>query len=135
MQKLLSFELNPDVVCSELSEGGVLLDLASKQYFALNASGILAWKALEAGGSLAPLGERLAAIDPGRGGDDPFGLSRFGAALVAHGLASLSDTGSPGVAFAQPLPVSWQSPEVTPHGRPLAQVVPSPFDPTEPIPE
>ena len=135
MPEPTSLDLNPDVVCSELSEGGVLLDLGTKQYFALNASGIFAWKALESTGSLRALGERLGAVDSGRDGDDPFGLHRFGAALVALGLATARGPAAHDGVFRDPIPTPWTMPEVTPHGRPLAQVVLSPFDPTEPIPE
>ncbi len=121
--------LNPDVVCSVLDNGGVLLDLETKQYFALNATGLLVWQHLEDGGSLA-----LASDDRARAAD----LEAFARSLVAHGLAMASTPAGDG----QPLDGAllrisepWAAPVVTPHGRPLSQVILSPFDPTVPIPE
>ena len=121
--------LNPDVVCSTLPEGGVLLDLDTKQYFALNQTGLAVWQFLEDGGSLAQLRSTLdasASVD----------ADAFVHALVDHGLA-LGANAEPAslaaVAFAYAGP--WTAPVVTPHGRPLAQVILSPFDPTVPIPE
>jgi hypothetical protein len=121
---------NPDVVCSVLQDGGVLFDLSTKQYYALNPSGLLAWQYLEDGGDLAA----LAAWLESRGTAQP-GLDRFANALLKHGLAEqgapAADAGTPEPAIAGP----WTTPTVTPHGTPLSQVILSPFDPTVPIPE
>lgn len=121
--------LNPDVVCSTLPEGGVLLHLDTKQYFALNQTGLAVWQFLEDGGSLAQLRSDLDAAASAE-------LDGFAAALVEQGLALSATTppaSDPVATFAPASP--WTAPLVTPHGRPLAQVILSPFDPTVPIPE
>lgn len=135
-----SFEvsLNPDVVCSVLDAGGVLLDLETKQYFALNTPGLLIWQFLEDGGTLAAVraggGAGSRQIQDGHAHD----LDAFARSLVAHGLAveaPANGNGSAADAVAPSLPDPWVPPTVTLHGRPLAQVILSPFDPTVPIPE
>jgi hypothetical protein len=55
---------SPDVLLTELADGtGVLLDLRSKFYFALNRTGLVVWKLLAAGKGASPeaLAEALAA--------------------------------------------------------------------------
>lgn len=122
--------LNPDVVSSTLEGGGVLLDLTTKQYFALNGSGLAIWQHLEDGGTL---GDIYNAAGPDRAD----AVASFTDALLALQLAqpasSSSDTAATTIGFA--LPGTWDAPSVTAHGRPLSQVILSPFDPTVPIPE
>ena len=121
--------LNPDVVCSTLPEGGVLLDLDTKQYFALNQTGLAVWQWLEDGGSLAQL---RSSLDEAASAE----IDAFASALIEHGLAlsvATPQAPEPTANFAPSSP--WSAPSVTPHGRPLAQVILSPFDPTVPIPE
>lgn len=135
-----SSALNPDVVCSPLADGAVLFDLSSKQYYALNATGMLVWQWLEDG---APIDVCVATLeqrypDVGR---DAFGVREFGSKLEDLGLAErgFAPPGSapaPDAGGASPaLPPSWARPDVTPHGRPLSKVILSPFDPTVPVPE
>ena len=122
--------LNPDVVSSTLEGGGVLLDLATKQYFALNLSGLAIWQHLEDGGTLG-------AVYAAAGADRADAIDAFTQTLLTHGLA-LPEPAAPAMGASAPgfeLPASWETPSVTPHGRPLSQVILSPFDPTVPIPE
>jgi hypothetical protein len=131
MTSSIDIVLNPDVVCSTLDNGGVLLDLETKQYFALNATGLLVWQYLEDGGSLASWAP---SADRSSRGD----LDAFARSLVAHGLATQAAADGDGAATMSArlsLPEQWTAPTVTPHGRPLSQVILSPFDPTVPIPE
>ena len=124
---------NPDVVCSSLQDGGVLLDLTTKQYYALNQTGLLVWQHLEDGGSLLHLHSALAAAEPRA---DALGLEAFAALLLQHGLAEPAATAGGDAALPLPaLPAAWAAPTVVPHGKPLSQVILSPFDPTVPIPE
>lgn len=128
-------ELNPDVVCSPLADGGVLFDLTTKQYYALNETGLLLWQALEDGVAPGPLLAQIAGRYPDHHADG-LGLREFVASLVELGLAS-SDGASngPDSAALKPLPTTWVLPTVAPHGRPLSKVILSPLDPTIPIPE
>jgi hypothetical protein len=53
---------NPDVILTELGDGtGVLLHLGTKFYYALNPTGVAAWKALEGGATTARLAQCIAA--------------------------------------------------------------------------
>jgi len=121
--------LNPDVVSSALEGGGVLLDLVTKQYFALNGSGLAIWQHLEDGGTLSTV---YGAVGAERGED----VGAFTKALLDHGLA-LPSLAPPAAATTPAFEcvAPWDAPSVTPHGRPLSQVILSPFDPTVPIPE
>jgi hypothetical protein len=57
---------SPDAVLTELQDGtGVLLHLQTRFYFTLNATGVQAWKLLEAGArDGAELAQRLASAFP-----------------------------------------------------------------------
>jgi hypothetical protein len=140
MTSSLEISLNPDVVCSVLDSGGVLLDLETKQYFALNSTGLLLWQFLEDGGSLAALGGGAAAGPRRLSAPHAVDLDAFARSLIAHGLA-IAEAPNGGRAEGSPrgvpppLPDPWVPPTVVPHGRPLSQVILSPFDPTVPIPE
>lgn len=135
MLKISAVATSPDVVCSPLQEGGVLFDLATKQYFALNSTGLLVWQYLEDGGTLDGL-ERALHSANGSGTNGDFGLARFVEALSEHGLTvEGAEANGEAAAPSLALPPSWEPPNVTPHGRPLSQVILSPFDPTVPIPE
>lgn len=122
--------LNPDVVSSTLEGGGVLLDLTTKQYFALNVSGLAIWQHLEDGGTLAEVYRAV-------GTDHAGAIDSFMQALLELQLAQRGPaaTGAPATTSAFARPGTWDTPSVTPHGRPLSQVILSPFDPTVPIPE
>lgn len=124
---------NPDVLFSDLGEGGILFDLNSKRYFSLNASASAAWSYLEAGGSLAELERSLRNAQPVPDTGDAYGLGEFAAFLVREKLA---EPGSATVAVPVPsLADAWERPRIEPHGNPLSDVILSPFDPTVPIPE
>jgi hypothetical protein len=128
-----------DVVSSDLLDGGVLFDLNTKQYYELNRSGLLAWQHLEGGADLSRLESRLSERLAGGGGEDPFGLRSFVAALAGFGLVEARAEAAPRATSSAPPhlePAAWESPpKVEPHGNPLSEVILSPFDPTVPIPE
>jgi hypothetical protein len=124
---------NPDVVCSALGEGGVLFDLDSKQYFALNSTGLLLWEALEDGRAVLSLAEQIAQTYADR--SCAASVRDFADRLVSLGLAVPSAEGAQCDGRIRVLPADWVPPEVTAHGRPLAKVILSPFDPTVPVPE
>ena len=119
---------NPDVLFSDLGEGGILFDLNTKRYFSLNPSAAWAWCYLENGGDLAQLEQQLETAFPGASGLRDLVDYLRREELVEAGAAS----GEPG---AEPLPAAWETPRIEPHGNPLADVILSPFDPTVPIPE
>ena len=48
-----------DVIVTELDGEAVLLNLETKMYFSLNATGVAIWKLLDEGLTLGQVGERL----------------------------------------------------------------------------
>ncbi len=129
---LAQLNLNPDVVCSPLEDGAVLFDLTTKQYFALNASGLVAWQYFEDGGSPDALSQALLTF--GVPAPDN-GIAAFADVLIEHGLAARGGASTTAAVALPTLPSSWTEPLLKPHGRPLADVILSPFDPTVPVPE
>jgi len=124
---------NPDVLFSDLGEGGILFDLNTKQYFSLSPSAAMTWNYLDAGGSLADLEAGLVTQTPAGDAIDPYGLRSFAALLSQHKLA---EAGRPAGAVPLPaVPAVWEHPRAEEHGNPLSEVILSPFDPTVPIPE
>lgn len=41
------YQKNPSVVCTELDDGGILLDLDTKYYYTLNQTGLWIWQLME----------------------------------------------------------------------------------------
>lgn len=52
---------NPAVVCTDLDDGAVLLDLESTSYYSLNRTGLRIWKFLEEARTLDGIAAHLAA--------------------------------------------------------------------------
>jgi hypothetical protein len=128
-----TLQTSPDVVFSELVDGGILFDLNAKQYYALNSSGVYLWKAFEAGASP----EQIVAGLGGRNGTSHAekDLTEFARLLLSHRLAERVPVRTSATVSLDAAPASWTAPTLTPHGNPLAQVIRAPFDPTVPIPE
>ncbi len=134
-----SIETNPDVVSSDLLDGGILFNLSTKQYYALNRTGLAVWKVLESGGDSDEVEAVLHGLYKPASSEDPFGMRRFIDALLAEDLIVRTAVRPAGGVntnpFTDQMPESWVLPEVSPHGDPLSRVILSPFDPTVPIPE
>lgn len=41
------YQKNPSVVCTELDDGGILLDLDTKYYYTLNQTGLRLWQIMD----------------------------------------------------------------------------------------
>jgi hypothetical protein len=64
-----AYQRNPSVVCTELDDGAVLLNLDSKYYYSLNETGLRIWQIIEEFQSPLEIAKRLAdeyEIDPER---------------------------------------------------------------------
>jgi len=55
-----TYQKNPSVVCTELDDGAVLLNLDTKYYFNLNETGLRIWQTLEEARTPTEIAEKLA---------------------------------------------------------------------------
>ncbi|MEW6601378.1 MAG: PqqD family protein [Nitrospirota bacterium] len=51
---------NPSVICTELDEGAVLLNLDTRYYFSLNETGLRIWQIMDECHDPSEIGEKLA---------------------------------------------------------------------------
>lgn len=126
-----AFALRPDVVATVLDDGAVLLDLETKYFYALNASGWSLAQLFESGATAADA-ERFARAS-GAAPDD--GVRRFVTALVDYGLVEEIAEGAEADVTVVAAPARWSPPTVERQAEPLQQVIASAFDPSMPLAE
>ena len=59
MNEFYNYKKNPSVVCTELDDGAVLLNLDSKCYYTLNETGLRIWQIMEEIQSPVEISKRL----------------------------------------------------------------------------
>ncbi len=127
----------PCVVCTVLTEGGVLLNLDTKFYYSLNPSGLDLWLRMESGGLDAASTPRLEEASSSSGREVEIFLSE----LVSEGLAVLGDGDRAGQAAGrsatagEPLNAGLEPPRLIRHDVPLSHILSNPFDPCVPLAE
>ncbi len=57
--QFITYRKNPSVVCTEIYDGAVLLDLDTKYYYNLNETGLRIWHIMEESQNLAEVAEKL----------------------------------------------------------------------------
>ena len=123
--------LRPDVVSTVLNDGAVILDLRTKFFFSLNASGWAIAQMFESG---ATRSEVLAAsLNWGAASADHPGINAFIDQLIAERLvepANNSVTAGGEVTLAV-----WTPPMLSKHREPLQRIMVSAFDPGLPLAE
>jgi hypothetical protein len=125
---------NSEVVLTELEEGAVLLNLATRSYYSLNAAGLAVWRAIESGGD-APLSAAAEGLELDED-QSRASAARFVAELEREGLIE----GSGGEAQAAGTPrsdaeVAAAEPQLLKHDEPLHEITKNPFDPQLPLAE
>ena len=60
MDNLKTYQKNPSVVCTELDDGAILLNLDTKYYYNLNETGLRIWQILDEVGTPLQIAKRLA---------------------------------------------------------------------------
>lgn len=125
------FALRPDVVSTVIDDGAVLLDLESKYFYELNASGWFIASRLEAGASLS----KLLADCRGAGmpEHDEATVHAFVSALEREALVEVCETDDDSGSF--PTECVWTAPSIRKQREPLQQVMVSAFDPSVPLME
>jgi hypothetical protein len=139
------FVWNPEVVCTELEEGAVLLNMETRLYYSLNQSGLEIFRLLAASADESELVRHVA---------DRFDVDEQGALAAVTGfLAQLGgerlvladEGGTAGSPFAGATAAAeteteagrrpFTQPELIKHDEPLHEVSTSPFDPQLPLAE
>jgi hypothetical protein len=121
--------LRSTITAAVLDNGAVLLDLDSKYFYALNASG---W-------AIVQLFESGAAVDAAKAQASAWGAPADGRvdAFVAQlqGFGLLEHTGLPAIVAQIDPPGTWTAPTIERQAEPLQNVMVSAFDPSFPLGE
>jgi hypothetical protein len=130
---------NPEIECTELAEGAVLLNLETRLYYSLNQSGLELWNASEVVKGPEGLAMRLTEgfdIDEKTARDV---VSRFLPELERERLVveSADQPASPAPTTEGPSGPRrpFEEPQLVKHDEPLHDVANTPFDPQLPLAE
>jgi coenzyme PQQ synthesis protein D (PqqD) len=135
---------NPEVVCTVLEDGAVLLNMETRRYYSLNQSGLEVWQALGAGADESALAGALQArfdVDADRALE---AVSSFVGELERERLVTPEaedgqSSTEPGAVAAASAAGQGRRPFVRPelfaHEEPLHELSTSPFDPQLPLAE
>lgn len=123
--------LRPAVVATVLDDGAVLLDLDTKYFYALNASGWAIAQLFESGVTMQGAHEHARAW----GAVEEAGVRGFVERLHNYGLLEPIAAGAPADASNVEPPRPWADPTVEQQAQPLQQVIVSAFDPSIPLAE
>jgi hypothetical protein len=134
---------NPQVVCTELEDGAVLLNMESRLYFSLNETGLELWNALDGAAGTEQVADRLTRSFDVDGTAATSAVSRFvpeleRERLVVPATEAPEGTAPAGDAPARPTQAErrpFAEPELVKHDEPLHEVSTSPFDPQLPLAE
>jgi hypothetical protein len=122
--------LSPMLVATVIEDGAVLLDLESKYFYSLNASGWAIVQIFESSGAGV---ERIIAQCRQWGATDDREIHAFltqlAEARIVENAADAGDSEAP--QYSGP----WQTPRLTRHAQPLQNIVSSAFDPSIPLAE
>jgi hypothetical protein len=135
---MTSLSKGPDVVSTELEEGAVLLNLATRTYFSLNDGALAVWNLIEPGRTIEEIAAALSGSFAGVE-DHRYMVETFVDRLEAEKLVVRSE--SPGevsfdVAPPRGVPEGMlEPPELLKHDEPLHEVPLHPFDPQLPLAE
>jgi hypothetical protein len=122
--------LKPDVVVTVMDDGAVLLDIGTKYFYSVNATGWAIVQMLESG---ATSGEILAQCGRWNGAGDDGQIAGFIETLVSENL--LIEQSSAGSANAPEFAGKWCAPVIEKHKEPLQRIMVSAFDPSIPLAE
>lgn len=130
---------NPEVICTELEEGAVLLNMETRTYYSLNDSGREIWRLLEAVASAGELAHEFCHLfavseDEALSLISPF-LERLG---LEHLVVERDQAPARRACEGEPAPSAKRkllAPELIKHDEPLHEVPVNPFDPQLPLAE
>ena len=123
--------LRPDVVSTVLDQGAVLLDLETKYFYTVNASGWAVLKMLELGVSRRQIAAQC--LGWGMPEAQQADLERFLNRLQSERLIEAG--GGSGAPQSHALEGPWCPPEIEKQKEPLQRIMASAFDPSLPLAE
>jgi len=123
--------LRPDVVVTVLEDEAVLLDLETKYFYTVNATGWAIVQLFEQGTTRAGIFERCHGWGAGSNADES--IARFVDMVAAERLAVPSSAVE--LSAAVTAPRAWVPPIIEKHKEPLQRVMVSAFDPSMPLAE
>lgn len=121
--------LRGTISAAVLDDGAVLLDLESKYFYALNASGWAITQAFESGASV----DDVHRLTRAWGAPDDGSVAAFVTRLREYDL--LEPAGSLDASLEAPWDGSWTDPTIERQAQPLQSVMVSAFDPSIPLAE
>ena len=127
----MNLTLRPDVVVTALEHEAVLLDLKTKYFYSVNASGWAITQLFESGTTEAHALEKAAQWGAKNG--DLEAASKFIGRLLEEGL--IEPGGTPLPSSEEELTSPWSAPTIEKHKEPLQKIMVSAFDPTLPLAE
>ena len=123
--------LRPDVVCTVLNDGAVVLDLRTKFFYSLNTSGWAIAQMFEEG---ATRSEVLAAsLSWGAASADHPAINALIDQMIAEQLVELANNSA--TARTEVILTAWTPPTLSKHREPLHRIMVSAFDPGLPLAE
>jgi hypothetical protein len=133
----MGWKANPEVVCTELEEGAVLLNMDSRLYYGLDPVGLEVFHLAQGAEDAEALGNELEARFEVDGERARVTAAAFVKQLEEKGMLVSGDGAEPSV---KPTPPDgpkrpFSEPELVQHDEPLHNVAISPFDPQLPLAE
>jgi hypothetical protein len=122
--------LKPDVVVTVMEDGAVLLDIGTKYFYSVNATGWAIVQMLENGASAEQIKDQCDRWD---GGAADGSIAGFIETLVRENLV-IKDSGSRS-ANPPEFTGKWSLPTIEKHKEPLQRIMVSAFDPSIPLAE
>jgi hypothetical protein len=132
---------NPDVVCTELEEGAVLLHMDTRLYYSLNDVGLEVWNLVDSAQTPKDVAKELTSAFEVEEAAAEDAVSRFVHELERERLVVAGSPSAPPDAAAAPdrrgdgAKRPFTQPELVQHDEPLHEVTTSPFDPQLPLAE
>jgi hypothetical protein len=127
---------SPQVVCTVVEDGAVLLNMETRLYYSLNEPALDLWNLVDHAGTAERLAKVLSdefAVDAQKAETT---AARFLAELERERLVGpVADDAPPATAPARGEQRSFADPELVKHDEPLHEVATSPFDPQLPLAE
>jgi len=131
----MAWKANPEVVCTELEEGAVLLHMGTRLYYGLDRVGLEVFHLAQGAEDAEVLGKELEARFEVDGESARLTAAAFVEQLEEKGLLVSGEGGGQAPTGPDGPRRPFSEPELVQHDEPLHDVAISPFDPQLPLAE